>query len=658
MKCKMLALCAAALCSSVLPGCVRQKKASAAESLSFQLPDGMETSGIYVKPVPGISSDFIRGMDASSVLAEENSGVAYYNFKGEKQDVFMTLAQSGVNYIRLRVWNDPYDENGNGYGGGNNDVAAAVELGKRATKYGMKVCIDFHYSDFWADPKRQHAPKAWKNMDIRKKCDALYAFTKKSLKTILDAGVNVGMVQIGNEINFGMSGETDRAAVTSLLKSGSRAVREISKKYRQDMQIAVHYTRINQPDNLYQLVENVSRENVDYDCIGLSYYPFWDGTIDNMKTVVKTIRETYKKPVFIAETSYCYTAEDGDGFGNSLAGKADLVEGYAATVQGQADMIRDVAAAASEAGAFGFFYWEGVWIPVGKSREANSVLWEKFGSGWASSYSAGYDPDDAGLYYGGSSWDNQAFFDFDGHPLASLDVFKYLQHGSTAPLAIDFISDVHISCNAGEKIVLPETVSVRYNDGSEKQMKASWNREQIAAINSAQEGTYSVEGTVEGRAVSCQIDVLLINYVKNPGFEDDDVSMWNVSYAGNTNPTDFQKKENDAHTGTTAFHFYSDSDMEFSIEQTLTDLKPGTYRLSAYAQGGDMAEDSVLELYAVSGGTEKSVPFMVTTWVDWKHPVVSGIKVSDGTLAVGVRMKCNAKSWGTIDDFIVNRISD
>lgn len=231
---KMLSLCAAVLCSAALPGCAA-KRMSAAETISFPLPDGLETSGIYVKPVSGISSDFIRGMDVSSVLSEEKSGVIYYNFEGEKQDVFMTLAQSGVNYIRLRVWNNPYDENGNGYGGGNNDVAAAVELGKRATKYGMKVCIDFHYSDFWADPKRQHVPKAWKGMSLKEKCAALYKFTKQSLSEILDAGVNVGMVQIGNEINFGMSGETDSSAVISLLKSGSRAVREISKKYKKDM---------------------------------------------------------------------------------------------------------------------------------------------------------------------------------------------------------------------------------------------------------------------------------------------------------------------------------------------------------------------------------------------------------------------------------------
>lgn len=129
---------------------------------TFALPDGPEESEIYVEPIADLPDDFIRGMDASAVLSLENSGVTYYNYEGKEQDVFETLAQSGVNYIRLRVWNDPYDADGNGYGGGNNDVATAVTLGKRATAYGMKVCVDFHYSDFWADPKRQHAPKAWR----------------------------------------------------------------------------------------------------------------------------------------------------------------------------------------------------------------------------------------------------------------------------------------------------------------------------------------------------------------------------------------------------------------------------------------------------------------------------------------------------------------
>lgn len=432
---RMLALTmTASLCAAFFSGCGTDSKQETQKQQTVTQETTTEetetTSSVTVEAVPNISDDFIRGMDASSVLVEENSGVTYYNFDGEEQDVFQTLAESGINYIRLRVWNDPYDENGNGYGGGNNDVPTAIELGKRATKYGMKVCIDFHYSDFWADPKRQHTPKAWEGMDLEEKSNALYDFTKDSLNQMLDAGVDVSMVQIGNEINYGMCGETIAGNVTKLLKSGSSAVREISDTYNQDIQIVVHYTNITQSAALYSLIKNLQTSELDYDIIGLSYYPFWDGDMDNMKKVVETIQKDYGKKVMIAETSYCYTSEDGDGNANSLAGTDDLVDSYPATVQGQTDMIRDVIAAANEAGACGVFYWEGTWIPVGKATDDNSAIWEKYGSGWASSYASDYDPDDAGLYYGGSAWDNQAFFDFEGHPLESLKLFNYLKEGT------------------------------------------------------------------------------------------------------------------------------------------------------------------------------------------------------------------------------------
>ena len=236
---KLMALClSAAMCVPVLGGC--GSKEADTQSVGTETVQetqsvadaewSMDPADVFVQPVEGISDDFIRGMDASAVLSIEKSGAKYYGYDGKEQDVFKTLAESGVNYIRLRVWNDPYDADGNGYGGGNNDVATAVELGKRATEYGMKVSIDFHYSDFWADPKRQHAPKAWQGMTADEKADALYTFTRDSLKEILDAGVDVGMVQVGNEINNGMSDETDVPSVMKLLTAGSKAVRESAAK--------------------------------------------------------------------------------------------------------------------------------------------------------------------------------------------------------------------------------------------------------------------------------------------------------------------------------------------------------------------------------------------------------------------------------------------
>lgn len=672
---RLLALClSAGLIMGSLSGCGSQGSAATdtiaepavsatvgtTDNTAFPLPEGPEESTIFVEPVDGISDDFYRGMDASAVLALENSGVKYYNFDGKEQDVFMTLAQAGVNYIRLRVWNDPYDENGNGYGGGNNDVATASALGQRATKYGMKVCIDFHYSDFWADPKKQFVPKAWEGMDIDEKSDALYNFTLESLTQLLDAGVDVGMVQIGNEINNGMSGETDVANVRKLLTAGSKAVREAAANSGKEILVAVHYTNIDDMKKLDTLLTGLQVKEIDYDIVGLSFYPYWHGTIEDLKNAIIHIRDTYGKKVYVAENAYCYTAEDGDGSANSVEGTDDLAEGYSASVQGQANEVRDVCAAASEAGAEGVFYWEGTWIPVGPADADNSALWEKYGSGWASSYASGYDPKDAGQYYGGCSWDNQAMFDFTGHPLASLNVFKYLKYGATAPLAVDSIPAVTVACNIGTDPELPDTVSVIYNDRSEAQVPVIWNTDDVAAIDTENGGNFTVSGTLEdGTEVTAAVTVDRINYVQNPSFEDSDTSMWTVNYSGETDPTDYQVKAADAHSGEVAFHFWSGSaDMDFSIEQSFTDLEPGTYELSAFSQGGDLSDDASMELYALVDGRELTAPFKLTTYADWQNPAIPEIKVTDGSLTIGVRYKCNVNSWGTLDDVTLYKIAE
>lgn len=381
---------------------------------------------ISVRPISNLPEDFIFGMDASSALAEENSKVRYYDQTGREQDLFRIFADAGLNYVRLRVWNDPYDADGNGYGGGNNDVPTAIALGRRATANGMRVCIDFHYSDFWADPKKQFAPKAWEGMNADEKADALYQFTADSLSEMLDSGVNVGMVQIGNEINNGMAGETDPEAVLSLLHAGSDAVRDTSAAYGKNIEIVVHYTDINNPDRIYELIRSLNESGLDYDTIGLSYYSYWHGPLSGLEHVVQKIRQDYGKSVIVAETAYPYTEKDGDGAANSVTSN-DTVQGYPFSVHGQADMVHDICAAASWAGAEGVFYWEGAWIPVGPADADNSPIWEKYGSGWASSSAGSYDPEDAGQYYGGSSWDNQAFFDSNGKALPSLNVWKRMR---------------------------------------------------------------------------------------------------------------------------------------------------------------------------------------------------------------------------------------
>ena len=371
---------------------------------------------------------FILGMDASSVPSLESGGIHYYNREGQAQDVFEILADAGVNYIRVRVWNDPYDEAGHGYGGGNCDIENALEIGKRATRYGMKLMVDFHYSDFWADPGKQVAPKAWQGMDIEEKADALYAFTCDSLKMLKDAGVSVGMVQIGNETNGGLAGETQWEAMAKLFSAGSKAVRDTLP----DALVAVHFTNPEKPGAYEFYGQQLNKYGVDYDVFASSYYPLWHGSLENLQKVLTGIHKTYGKQVLVAETAHAYTAEDLDFHPNTVTAEAQTP--YPMTPEGQAAWVQAVAKAVSEIGGLGVFYWGGTWISAGGSTyEENKALWETYGSGWASSWAGDYDPLDAGKYCGGCAVENQAFFDSRGRALESLGVFAQIRQESAQP---------------------------------------------------------------------------------------------------------------------------------------------------------------------------------------------------------------------------------
>lgn len=372
---------------------------------------------------------FILGMDASCVPALEAGGVQYYNREGKCQDVFQILAESGINYIRVRVWNEPFDENGNGYGGGNCDIENALQIGKRATRYGMKLMVDFHYSDFWADPGKQKAPAAWQGMNPEEKADALYRFTCDSLALLKNAGVDVGMVQLGNETNSGLAGETRWENMARLFSAGSKAVRETIP----NALVAVHFTNPEKPGTYEYYSRQLDHYGVDYDVFATSYYPQWHGSLENLQQVLKAISETYGKRVLVAETAHAYTAEDLDFHPNTVT--RDTVTPYPKTPEGQAAWVYDVAQAVSQIpGGMGVFYWEGTWISAGGSSYGqNRTLWETYGSGWATSYAGAYDPLDAGKYYGGCAVENQAFFDSRGAALESLAVFARIRQKMQQP---------------------------------------------------------------------------------------------------------------------------------------------------------------------------------------------------------------------------------
>ncbi|MCR5801406.1 MAG: glycosyl hydrolase 53 family protein [Lachnospiraceae bacterium] len=402
-----------------------------ADMISSYYPDSkIEGSSLKVTKVDNISDDFILGMDVSSVIAEENSGVKYYDFEGNEKDLLQILAENGVTHIRVRVWNHPYDENGNGYGGGNNDIDTAVQIGKRASKYGMGLIVDFHLSDFWADPGKQMVPLEWKDLTADEKIPAVHDYVRNCLWRLRDEGVDVSMVQIGNETSESMCGESRWKKICALMQAGSEAVREVYP----DALVAVHFTNPERFTNLLKAAKTLQENEVDYDVFASSYYPFWHGTLENLSKVLSRVADDYDKKVIVMETSYAYRPDDTDFSGNTISDKTSGIEKpYPFTAQGQADCYRDVVNCIvnDTSNGIGVVYWEGAWITVGtNSFEENSAKWEKYGSGWASSYAGAYDPKDAGKYYGGSAVDNQAFFDETGHPLESLKVFNLLRYGN------------------------------------------------------------------------------------------------------------------------------------------------------------------------------------------------------------------------------------
>ena len=363
----------------------------------------------------------IRGVDISSILAVENAGVTFCNEYGRKQDIFRTLSEHGVNYIRVRVWNEPYDSRGNSYGGGNCDLYTAAEIGRRAAKYGMKLLVDIQYSDFWADPEKQTRPKYWIQHDHETLKGEIYKYTAWVLETISEAGGNIGMVQVGNETNCFFCGETDMYKICDLFASGDQAIRDFDRS----VLIAHHFA--NPSTGSYAWYAQVMDEcNLDYDVFATSYYPYWHGTTENLTTVLKEIADTYNKYVMVAETAYPYTSEDGDTFGNAVSEDSDSAFfRYDISVEGQAQCLTDVFQAVANVGekGIGVFYWEPAWLGVnGISWEEQSSLWKKYGSGWATDYAAEYDASVTSA--GGSSYDNQALFDFEGNSLKSLQVFR------------------------------------------------------------------------------------------------------------------------------------------------------------------------------------------------------------------------------------------
>lgn len=327
----------------------------------------------------------LRGADVSSLQRALDLGARYYNVRGILQDPLDILQDIGVNYIRLRIWNNPPS--------GYNNKAKVLLFAQTIKAKGFGLMLDFHYSDTWADPSKQQTPAAWRNHTIRQLQSDVYDYTYDICVALQAQGTPADIVQIGNEITAGMlwpEGKivgNDFTNISLLLKAGYQAVKTCNPATL----VAVHIDRGGDNTQARWFFDGLSAHEVLWDITALSYYCYWHGPLSAMQDNVKDLIIRYRKPVVLVETAYPFTPANADHEPNVIA-SPEPCPGYPATLEGQARNFRDVQEAARQSGAIGIFYWEPTWIATP-------------GNGW----------DPANILTSGNQWDNQAIFDWHGY---------------------------------------------------------------------------------------------------------------------------------------------------------------------------------------------------------------------------------------------------
>lgn len=348
----------------------------------------------------------IKGMDVSMIMELESYGASYY-LNGKKEDLFCLLKTCGANMVRLRIWPDPYDEEGNPYGGGMNDLKTTIEIAKRVVENGMEIMLDFHYSDFWADPAKQVKPKAWKALSGKELETAVYLHTVNTLKALRNQKLIPTMVQVGNEITKGLlwpDGYVDQTErMAALLQAGIKGVREECPNAK----IVLHLDFGTDNQMYRQWFDRIEPYTLDFDVIGMSYYPHWHGSLQLLSDNMNDISSRYGKEVLVAETSIGYTTDTLGCKGIVYSEEQEKATGYPATMEGQEAFLRELYRTVRNVQnkrGIGVFYWEPAWLPIP-------------GCTWASESGSLYMKDQVEA---GNAMANQALFDASGNANSAL----------------------------------------------------------------------------------------------------------------------------------------------------------------------------------------------------------------------------------------------
>ncbi len=614
---------------------------------------GAPASAVTVAPVSGLREDFMMGADVSMLAQIEHNGGHFADAQGQRGDALQILKTNGVNWVRLRLWHTPVNDSdvieggrrisrrGEPKGGGNNDLPTTVRLAQRAKALGLKVLLDIHYSDFWADPNQQNKPAAWANLHGAALEQAVYAYTREVMQRLNQAGALPDMVQVGNELNGGMlwpdgktwqekPGETigGDAGFVALMKQGIRAVREAAP---QRIPVVVHLADGGRNELYRKVFDLFTREQVDYDVIGLSFYAYYHGPVEDLQANMDDISARYGKPVAVVETAYAYTSADADGWPNLF--NADMVKsvGYQASVQGQTSMVRDVINAVAQVPGqrgLGVFYWEPDWIATPNT-------------GWRTGE--------------GNGRDNQAMFDANGKALPSLAVFKRVREaGSAEQVAANtpqlLPKPIRLNAFAGEAWTPPDSLNLPFTDDAQRKVYVQW--EEVPADKLKQVGEFVLGGEVLEPATRLQATVQVTprrNLLDDPSFEKGTLKGWTLS--GDASAASNERNPGNAHSGVHSLHYWKGESFQFEATQSFSGLKAGRYSLKAWASGG--GGEKALEIFVKDcGDTPRKAQAMSNTgWQKWKQYHLGGLNVPEGGhCTIGLRVDGVTGNWGNVDD--------
>ena len=348
-----------------------------------------------VKRTPSAETlPFMNGADISVTPQLEDHGVVYSDDQGEA-DIFTILDRHGFNSIRLKIWHTPREAY--------NDLAHVKAMAQRIHAHDMYFMLDFHYSDWWADPQKQYKPAAWEELSFDLLQDSLYAYSRDVVHALDAQGTPPKLVQIGNEIRPGMlwpdgrvDGDFDTPAqwdnLAALLERARQGVLD-GLTNPEGIEIVVHFDNGGNNTDCRKFYDSLKVRGVEFDIIGLSFYPKWHGTLDSLETNLADLSSRYSKDVMVVESAYPFTMGWNDDQGNIWGMEEDLHEGYAPTIEGQiayfAELRRIVTSVPNGRGK-GLYYWEPGMVSV---EGVNSP------------------------------WENVCLFDFDGKALPAMDAF-------------------------------------------------------------------------------------------------------------------------------------------------------------------------------------------------------------------------------------------